>query len=112
MKYEQKNCPFCLHSSIQKHSKQNNLQRYKCTYCNKTFTFKSKLGPAQIWLDYSVGKQTRPQLAIKYDCYPRTIRQYLEKAAKSTLNSPKKTTNRTECLFKKLKDKLRFSQWV
>ena len=40
-------------------------------------------------MDYSVGKQTQQQLAIKYDCSPRTIRQYLEKAAKSTLNPPK-----------------------
>ncbi|WP_424320154.1 transposase-like zinc-binding domain-containing protein [Haemophilus sputorum] len=40
-----KNCPFCLHSSIQKHVRQNNLQRYKCFHCNKTFTFKSKLNP-------------------------------------------------------------------
>ena len=84
-----KNCPFCLHSSIQKHGRQNNLQRYKCPHCNKTFTFKSKLNPDQIWLDYSVGKQTQQQLSIKYNCSPRTIRRYLEKAAKSTLTRPK-----------------------
>lgn len=51
--------------------------------------FKSKLNPDQIWLDYSVGKQTQQQLSIKYNCSPRTIRRYLEKAAKSTLTLPK-----------------------
>lgn len=58
LKYGQKNCPFCLHSSIKKYGRQNNLQHYECFHCNKTFTFKSKLNSDQIWLDYSVGKQT------------------------------------------------------
>ncbi|WP_444860104.1 hypothetical protein [Haemophilus haemolyticus] len=39
---------------MQKHSRQNNLQRYKCSHCNKTFTFKFKLKSDQIWLDYPV----------------------------------------------------------
>ena len=68
-----------------KYGKQNNLQRYKCLRCNKTFTLKSKLNPEQIWSDYSLGKQTQQQLANKYHCSSRTIRRYLEKAAKSAL---------------------------
>ncbi|WP_438359821.1 transposase-like zinc-binding domain-containing protein [Haemophilus parahaemolyticus] len=31
MKNEQKNCPYCSNSTIQKHGKKNNLQRYFCT---------------------------------------------------------------------------------
>ncbi|WP_425292568.1 transposase-like zinc-binding domain-containing protein [Actinobacillus vicugnae] len=27
---------------------QNNAQRYKCNHCNKAFTFKTKLNPADI----------------------------------------------------------------
>ena len=68
-----------------KYGKQNNLQRYKCLRCNKTFTLKSKLNPEQIWSDYSLGKQTQQQLANKYHCSSRTIRRYLEKASKSSL---------------------------
>ncbi|MGX3048587.1 IS256 family transposase, variant Zn-binding type, partial [Ursidibacter arcticus] len=36
----------------------NNIQRYKCPSCNKTFTFQHKINPADIWFDYSQGKQT------------------------------------------------------
>ncbi len=54
-----KNSTFYLRSSIQKYGRQNDLQRYKCPHCNKTFTFKSKLYPDQIWLDYFIGKQTQ-----------------------------------------------------
>ncbi|WP_424275957.1 IS1/IS1595 family N-terminal zinc-binding domain-containing protein [Cricetibacter osteomyelitidis] len=41
-----KNCPYCQNSTLHKHGKKNNIQRYKCPYCNKTFTFKNKLNPA------------------------------------------------------------------
>ncbi|WP_457591987.1 hypothetical protein [Glaesserella parasuis] len=41
----------------------NNIQRYKCNACNKTFTLKKKLNPISIWNDYSIGKQTYKQLA-------------------------------------------------
>ncbi|MEG9545790.1 transposase, partial [Mannheimia sp. HC-2023] len=73
---------------MQKYGTQNNLQRYKCLSCNKTFTFEQKLNPELIWYDYSVGKQTQKQLADKYHCSPRTIRRYLEKSPKSLLKLP------------------------
>ncbi|WP_425454606.1 IS1/IS1595 family N-terminal zinc-binding domain-containing protein [Glaesserella australis] len=43
-----KNCPFCHKFTIKKNAHQNNVQRYKCLQCNKTFTLKSKLNPIQI----------------------------------------------------------------
>ncbi|EFM99589.1 IS256 family transposase, variant Zn-binding type [Actinobacillus pleuropneumoniae] len=88
MKNEQKTCLHCQYSPIHKYGSQNNLQRYQCPNCNKTFTFTHKLNAIQIWFDYSIGKQTQQQLADKYHCSPRTIRRYLEKAPKSLLNSP------------------------
>ncbi|WP_458794200.1 IS256 family transposase, variant Zn-binding type [Pasteurella multocida] len=78
----------CQYSPIHKYGTQNNLQRYKCPNCNKTFTFTLKLNAIQIWFDYSIGKQTQQQLADKYHCSPRTIRRYLEKALKLLLNPP------------------------
>ncbi len=72
LKYESKNCPFCQNSIIHKHGKINNIERYKCTSCNKTFTFQKKLNPSDIWKDYSQGKQTYKELSIKYQCLVKT----------------------------------------
>ena len=83
-----KNCPFCQNSIIHKHGKINNIQRYKCTACNKTFTFQEKLNPCDIWQDYSQGKQTYKELSIKYQCSVKTIQRYIDKAPKTALNSP------------------------
>ncbi|EPZ99782.1 hypothetical protein HPSMNH_1158 [Glaesserella parasuis MN-H] len=63
MNYEPKKCHFCHSSDIRKHGIRNNIQRYKCNACNKTFTLKKKLNPMSIWNDYSIGKQTYKQLA-------------------------------------------------
>ncbi|MDG6236205.1 transposase, partial [Glaesserella parasuis] len=86
MNYEPKNVIFCHSSDIRKHGIRNNIQRYKCNACNKTFTLKKKLNPISIWNDYSIGKQTYKQLAEKYHCSIRTIQRYLEKAPKTVLN--------------------------
>ncbi|WP_419843793.1 transposase, partial [Actinobacillus pleuropneumoniae] len=83
-----KTCPFCQSSKTQKYGFKNKLQRYKCSACNKIFTLTSKLNSTQIWLDYSVGKQTYQQLANKYQCSVRTIQRYLEKAPKAFLKAP------------------------
>ncbi len=88
MNYEPKKCHFCHSSDIRKHGIRNNIQRYKCNACNKTFTLKKKLNPINIWNDYSIGKQTYKQLAEKYHCSIRTIQRYLEKAPKTALNPP------------------------
>ncbi|WP_439328535.1 IS256 family transposase, variant Zn-binding type, partial [Lonepinella sp. BR2357] len=78
--------PFCQNSSIQKYGTQNNIQRYKCSTCHKTFTLTKKLESSNIWQDYTVGKQSYKQLAEKYHCSVRTIQRYLLKAPKTPLN--------------------------
>ena len=88
MNYDPQKCHFCHSSDIRKHGIRNNIQRYKCNACNKTFTLKKKLNPINIWNDYLVGKQTYKQLAEKYHCSIRTIQRYLEKAPKTVLNPP------------------------
>ena len=49
----------------QQHGIRNNIQRYKCNICHKTFTYQQKLNTADIWFDYSQGKQTYRALVIK-----------------------------------------------
>ncbi|WP_423972214.1 IS256 family transposase, variant Zn-binding type [Glaesserella parasuis] len=67
---------------------QNNTQRYFCNECYKTFILKSKLDPIKIWTDYTSGKQTYQQLAVKYHCSVRTIQRYIDKAPKTALKLP------------------------
>ncbi|MCT8736417.1 transposase, partial [Glaesserella parasuis] len=38
---------------IKKHRISNNIQRYFCHKCHKTFSLKSKLDPIKIWTDYT-----------------------------------------------------------
>ena len=50
--------------------------------------FKNKLDPIKIWSDYTSGKQTYQQLAIKYHCSVRTIQRYIDKSPKTPLKLP------------------------
>ncbi|MDO9883507.1 transposase, partial [Glaesserella parasuis] len=68
---------------MQKYGKKNNIQRYFCSSCHKTFSFTKKLNPIDIWTDYTIGKQTYKQLAEKYHCSIRTIQRYIEKSPKA-----------------------------
>ncbi|WP_423776312.1 hypothetical protein [Actinobacillus porcinus] len=70
---------------MKKHDTSNNIQRYFCNKCHKTFSFKNKLDPIKIWNDYILGKQTYKELAIKYHCSVRTIQKYIDPPQK---NSP------------------------
>ncbi|MFW9298491.1 transposase [Glaesserella parasuis] len=63
MNYEPKKCHFCHSSDIRKHGIRNNIQRYFCNECHKTFILKTKLDPIKIWTDYASRKQTYKQLA-------------------------------------------------
>ncbi|QBQ63174.1 transposase [Actinobacillus indolicus] len=49
---------------------------------------KTKLDPIKIWTDYTSGKQTYQQLAVKYHCSVRTIQRYIDKAPKTPLKPP------------------------
>ncbi|MWQ75304.1 IS1 family transposase, partial [Glaesserella parasuis] len=40
-----KTCPFCLKNNIQKYGNKNNIQRYFCSSCHKTFSSTNKLNP-------------------------------------------------------------------
>ncbi|WP_419865840.1 IS256 family transposase, variant Zn-binding type [Gallibacterium genomosp. 3] len=73
---------------MKKQGTSNNIQRYFCHQCHKTFTFKTKLVPNKIWSDYTSGKQTYQQLAVKYHCSVRTIQRYIDKAPKTALKQP------------------------
>ncbi|MGC6359731.1 IS256 family transposase, variant Zn-binding type [Bisgaard Taxon 45] len=73
---------------MKKNGVSNNIQRYKCTSCNKTFTLQKKLNPIDIWLDYSQGKQTYKELALKYKCSVKTIQRHIDKAPKTALKPP------------------------
>ncbi|WP_423972983.1 IS1/IS1595 family N-terminal zinc-binding domain-containing protein [Glaesserella parasuis] len=68
---------------MQKYGKKNNIQRYFCSSCHKTFSSTNKLNPIDIWTDYTIGKQTYKQLAEKYHCSIRTIQRYIEKSSKA-----------------------------
>lgn len=69
----------------------NHIQRYKCSVCNKSFTFQKKLNASDIWFDYSQGKQTYKELALKYKCSVKTIQRYIDKAPKTSLQLPTST---------------------
>ncbi|WP_438940316.1 IS1/IS1595 family N-terminal zinc-binding domain-containing protein, partial [Glaesserella parasuis] len=73
---------------IKKCGTSNNIQRYFCNECYKTFILKTKLDPIKIWTDYTSGKQTYQQLAIKYHCSVRTIQRYINKAPTTALKLP------------------------
>ncbi|WP_423972923.1 IS256 family transposase, variant Zn-binding type [Glaesserella parasuis] len=59
-----------------------------CHKGHKTFSLKNKLDPIKIWTDYTSGKQTYQQLAVKYHCSVRTIQRYINKAPKTALKPP------------------------
>ncbi len=63
---------------------QNNIQRYHCPSCNKTFSLQNKINSIDIWTEYSEEKQTYKQLADKYQCF-----RHILKALKTTLNTLK-----------------------
>ncbi|WP_423983671.1 IS256 family transposase, variant Zn-binding type [Glaesserella parasuis] len=59
-----------------------------CHKGHKTFSLQNKLDPIKIWTDYTSGKQTYQQLAVKYHCSVRTIQRYINKAPKTALKPP------------------------
>ena len=51
---------------------------YKCHVCNKQFLGGKRINVRELWEEYSKGKQTYEQLAIKYNCSKRTIQRKLD----------------------------------
>jgi len=54
------------------------VQLYKCHNCGKQFLGGNRLNDAQIWFDYTAGKQTYKQLAEKYNCSIKTIQRRID----------------------------------
>jgi hypothetical protein len=57
---------------------QNNIQRYKCASCGKTFQGGNRLNARLIWKQYTEGKQTYSQLAALYGCSINTIQRKID----------------------------------
>ena len=62
----------------QKYGKIDGKQRYKCYACGKQFIERKILNTMSIWQDYTKGKQTYNQLALKYSCSKKTIQRRID----------------------------------
>jgi hypothetical protein len=53
-------------------------QRYKCMACGRQFLATDRIDTAILWSEYTVGKQTYSQLALKYNCSRKTIQRKID----------------------------------
>jgi hypothetical protein len=72
---------------VSKYGIQNGIQRYKCAICGKIFQGGYRLVAAQIWQEYTQGKQTYKQLAAKYHCSVKTIQRKIDSVKISQSNN-------------------------
>lgn len=55
------------------------IQRYQCAACGKRFlATKTQIDKTKIWEEYTQGKQTYAQLAVKYNCAIKTIQRKID----------------------------------
>ena len=54
------------------------VQRYRCGSCGVRFTGGIRLDASKIWLEYTSGKQTYAELAVKYGCSIKTIQRKID----------------------------------
>lgn len=52
---------------------------YKCCVCGKQFLGGVRMSNAQIWQEYTQGKQTYQQLSLRYGCSIKTIQRRIDK---------------------------------
>ena len=52
---------------------------YKCCACGKQFLGGERISNAQLWQQYTEGKQTYRQLSLRYGCSIKTIQRRLDK---------------------------------
>ncbi len=74
-----KKCKKCSFLSCKKNWKRNGVQRYKCGNCwyireNRRHT----KDHTKLYQEYSTGKQTYAQLAVRYKKHITTIKRYIE----------------------------------
>lgn len=63
---------------MQKYGFVKGVQRYKCSLCEKQFLGGQRLDNAQIWEEYTQGKQTYAQLAGRFCCSIKTIQRRID----------------------------------
>lgn len=63
---------------MQKYGFVKGVQRYKCSLCGKQFLGGQRLDNAQIWEEYTQGKQTYAQLAGRFHCSIKTIQRRID----------------------------------
>ena len=51
-----------------------------CHVCGRYFSDTKRIALDELWHLYSSGKQTYSQLAVQFDCSPKTIQRKLDKA--------------------------------
>jgi DNA-directed RNA polymerase subunit RPC12/RpoP len=73
-----KNCFYCQSKIVSKDGFDKGVQRYKCASCGKRFKGGHRLNSALLWKEYTKGKQTYSQLAVKYDCSAKTIQRKID----------------------------------
>jgi len=79
---DKKKCRKCGGSHTKKDGFMRHRQRYKCCECGYVFQNKSrenKHAEKKLWYEYTVGKQTYAELALKYGCNIRTIQSHLDR---------------------------------
>lgn len=84
--------PNCGSINTKKNGKKGHKQQYLCKSCLKQFVFKTRIHPNELWQEYTQGKQTYEQLAVKYHLSIRTIQRRLDKIWTSHIN-PAHPTN-------------------
>ena len=76
--HESKICFFCASKNAIKYGKLAGKQRYKCNDCGKQFLGGKRIISNTIWEEYTKGKQSYAQLALKYGCSIRTIQRKID----------------------------------
>jgi hypothetical protein len=59
------------------------VQRYKCASCGRIFQGGLRLDSSTIWQEYTKGKQTYAELALKYNCSTKTIQRRIDESETS-----------------------------
>ena len=86
--FEYKKCFFCGSKRTKKNGKRNGKQRYKCNDCTRRFDGGKRLNSAELWRLYSEQKQTKTELAERFQCSHSTIARYLKNTLK-TISFPR-----------------------
>ena len=67
-----------MSNHVVKNGKKQSKQQYFCKACHRQFVGKSRLDNADLWQEYTEGKQTYQQLAIKHNLSIKTIQRRLD----------------------------------